>query len=86
MKAHTPMEERKDRRRLPYRLASARAIAPPRHRGEHAGGKSGACAEAGRYWEGLIDIAGTRDGRAVNGHGYLELTGYAGAIVGLSGP
>ena len=38
------------------------------------------------YWEGLIDIAGTRDGRAVKGHGYLELTGYAGAIVGLSGP
>ncbi len=38
------------------------------------------------YWEGLIDVAGTRDGRAVKGHGYLELTGYAGALVGLSGP
>ncbi len=38
------------------------------------------------YWEGMIDVRGTRDGRAVNGHGYLELTGYAGAVVGLSAP
>ena len=38
------------------------------------------------YWEGLIDIAGSREGRAVKGHGYLELTGYSGALVGLSGP
>jgi predicted secreted hydrolase len=38
------------------------------------------------YWEGMIDVRGTRDGRAVNGHGYLELTGYAGAVVGLSVP
>ena len=38
------------------------------------------------YWEGLIDIAGSREGRTVKGHGYLELTGYSGALVGLSGP
>jgi predicted secreted hydrolase len=36
------------------------------------------------YWEGLIDLRGTRGGREVKGHGYLELTGYAGALVGLS--
>jgi predicted secreted hydrolase len=38
------------------------------------------------YWEGLIDIAGTREGKRVTGHGYLELTGYAGALVGLMAP
>ena len=38
------------------------------------------------YWEGLIEVRGTRDGRAVNGHGYLELTGYAGEVAGLSAP
>jgi len=36
------------------------------------------------YWEGLIDITGTRAGRAIRGHGYMELTGYAGALVGLA--
>ena len=36
------------------------------------------------YWEGLIDVAGTRGGPAVRGHGYMELTGYAGELVGLS--
>lgn len=36
------------------------------------------------YWEGLIDVAGTRSGQAVRGHGYMELTGYAGELVGLS--
>lgn len=38
------------------------------------------------YWEGLIDARGSREGRAVSGHGYLELTGYAGELVGLSAP
>jgi predicted secreted hydrolase len=38
------------------------------------------------YWEGMIDVRGKRDGRAVKGHGYLELTGYAGDVVGLSAP
>lgn len=29
-----------------------------------------------RYWEGAVAIAGTRDGRPVQGRGYVELTGY----------
>ncbi|MBA3961193.1 MAG: carotenoid 1,2-hydratase [Chthoniobacterales bacterium] len=29
------------------------------------------------YWEGAYDIAGTRSGKSLGGHGYLELTGYA---------
>jgi predicted secreted hydrolase len=35
------------------------------------------------YWEGAIDIDSTRLGRQVSGVGYLEMTGYAGRIVGL---
>jgi predicted secreted hydrolase len=30
-----------------------------------------------RYWEGAVDVRGTRAGRAVAGRGYVELTGYA---------
>jgi predicted secreted hydrolase len=30
-----------------------------------------------RYWEGAVDVAGVRAGRAVEGRGYVELTGYA---------
>jgi predicted secreted hydrolase len=29
------------------------------------------------YWEGAVDIAGVRAGRAIRGTGYLEMTGYA---------
>ncbi|MDR3403688.1 MAG: lipocalin-like domain-containing protein [Chthoniobacter sp.] len=36
------------------------------------------------YWEGLIDLQGNHDGMKVHGHGYMELTGYAGALVGLA--
>ncbi len=36
------------------------------------------------YWEGMVDLQGARDGRRLDGHGYMELTGYAGAISGLS--
>jgi predicted secreted hydrolase len=36
------------------------------------------------YWEGLIEIEATRAGAKTRGHGYMELTGYAGALVGLS--
>jgi predicted secreted hydrolase len=32
-----------------------------------------------RYWEGAVEIAGTRRGRPVRGRGYVELTGYAAA-------
>jgi predicted secreted hydrolase len=30
-----------------------------------------------RYWEGAVDIAGTRDQHAIKGEGYVELVGYA---------
>ncbi len=30
-----------------------------------------------RYWEGAVDVSGTRDGKPVRGRGYVELTGYA---------
>jgi predicted secreted hydrolase len=32
-----------------------------------------------RYWEGAVEVRGTRDGTPVRGHGYAELTGYAGS-------
>lgn len=32
------------------------------------------------YWEGAVEITGTRDGRPIKGRGYLELTGYAGPL------
>ena len=35
------------------------------------------------YWEGAIDASGTRNGKAVKARGYLELTGYAGAMESL---
>ncbi len=37
----------------------------------------------GTYWEGAIDIDGTRAGHRLKGVGYLEMTGYAGRITGL---
>ncbi len=30
-----------------------------------------------RYWEGAVDVTGTRAGQAVQGRGYVELVGYA---------
>jgi predicted secreted hydrolase len=35
------------------------------------------------YWEGAIDVAGSIHGQAVQGRGYLEMTGYSGAPMGL---
>jgi predicted secreted hydrolase len=32
------------------------------------------------YWEGAVDATGTREGKAIRGRGYLELTGYAGKL------
>ena len=32
------------------------------------------------YWEGMIDVSGTSNGDAVNGYGYLEMTGYHGSL------
>ena len=34
-----------------------------------------------RYWEGAVDVGGERNGAAITGRGYVELTGYAGADV-----
>ena len=32
-----------------------------------------------RYWEGAVDVVGSRSGAALRGRGYVELTGYANA-------
>ena len=32
------------------------------------------------YWEGMVQVAGAARGRAVNGRGYLEMTGYKGSL------
>jgi predicted secreted hydrolase len=34
------------------------------------------------YWEGSVRISGTHEGKPVRGQGYVELTGYAGALGG----
>jgi predicted secreted hydrolase len=36
--------------------------------------------ELSKYWEGAIEITGTKQGRAIRGAGYLEMTGYAGPV------
>ncbi|MBW4049941.1 MAG: carotenoid 1,2-hydratase [Proteobacteria bacterium] len=38
-----------------------------------------------RYWEGAVDVAGTRAGRPIAGRGYVELVGYAGTTDGPAG-
>lgn len=38
------------------------------------------------YWEGSVGAKGTVHGAAVGGRGYLEMTGYAGGLVGLQAP
>ena len=38
------------------------------------------------YWEGAIRAKGQREGKPIIGHGYMELTGYAGALKGLQKP
>jgi predicted secreted hydrolase len=35
-----------------------------------------------KYWEGAVDVKGTRGAQPVAGRGYLEMTGYAGASMG----
>jgi predicted secreted hydrolase len=34
------------------------------------------------YWEGAVRVEGERIGRPVLGHGYVEMTGYAGSMQG----
>jgi predicted secreted hydrolase len=36
--------------------------------------------ELSKYWEGAIEVTGTKQGRPVKGAGYLEMTGYAGPV------
>ncbi len=36
------------------------------------------------YWEGAFDLEGTRGGKPLRGHGYLELTGYAAPLQELN--
>ena len=38
------------------------------------------------YWEGSVVARGRRGDAAVTGRGYLEMTGYAGGLVGLQAP
>jgi predicted secreted hydrolase len=38
------------------------------------------------YWEGAIRASGTRNAKSVEAVGYLEMTGYAGRVVGLQAP
>ncbi len=38
------------------------------------------------YWEGATRVSGQRAGKKVTGSGYMELTGYAGALKGLQKP
>lgn len=38
-----------------------------------------------RYWEGAVDVAGTRAYRPVTGRGYVELVGYAGPVAATVG-
>jgi predicted secreted hydrolase len=35
------------------------------------------------YWEGAVRVSGTRAGRPLRGHGYVELTGYARSMQGV---
>lgn len=37
-----------------------------------------------RYWEGAVDVSGTRAGRPITGRGYVELVGYAGTAAGAA--
>jgi predicted secreted hydrolase len=34
------------------------------------------------YWEGAVEVGGTKSGKPVSGSGYVELTGYAGSMAG----
>jgi predicted secreted hydrolase len=34
------------------------------------------------YWEGAVDISGTKNGMSISGSGYVEMTGYAASMEG----
>jgi predicted secreted hydrolase len=35
------------------------------------------------YWEGAVDVTGTRLGQPLTAEGYLEMTGYSGPLKAL---
>jgi predicted secreted hydrolase len=53
------------------------AIRPVLDAQEMSGARTGVS-----YWEGAVDIAGTRNGKPIAGRGYLEMTGYSGRALG----
>ena len=34
------------------------------------------------YWEGAVEVEGSRNGKRMKGRGYLEMTGYSGRALG----
>jgi predicted secreted hydrolase len=44
---------------------------------EMSGARSGVS-----YWEGAVNVEGTRSGKPIAGRGYLEMTGYSGRALG----
>ena len=38
------------------------------------------------YWEGAVSATGSINQRPLNARGYLEMTGYAGRVVGMQAP
>jgi predicted secreted hydrolase len=50
------------------------AVTTTRLREQELKGRSGVSPS---YWEGAIEVRGTRDGKPLSGSGYLEMTGYA---------
>jgi predicted secreted hydrolase len=53
------------------------ATTSTRLRSQELVGETGA---APVYWEGAVDVRGTRGGRPLTGWGYVEMTGYAGEV------
>lgn len=61
--------------RLPWRRLSLEVSAPVASQEMRTGRSTGVT-----YWEGSVAVTGTDSGRPVNGRGYVEMTGYAGAF------
>ncbi|PKN81654.1 MAG: carotenoid 1,2-hydratase, partial [Chloroflexi bacterium HGW-Chloroflexi-8] len=36
-----------------------------------------------RYWEGAVRVTGFKNGQAISGYGYVEMTGYAQSMKGV---
>ena len=81
---HEVLDQQSHRRPLPHRMATRRPRAEPPVPHHDALGSAGTRAAPCRVLGGLDRRARQPGGRQARGHGYLELTGYAGALVGLS--